>query len=109
MSRPMALASALAALAALAGCGTTVSLVPEPLNCPVAPDVLAQRCPEPQTLPDGANYGALVKAGVDDRAALRLCARHDQLLAEAIRDCNAAIDQYKARIREINAAATGKP
>ena len=109
MSCRPSVAAALAGVIVVAGCGTTVSLVPEPLNCPVSQDVIAQRCAEPVALADGATYGDLAKAGVDDRASLRLCARHDQLLADAIRDCNAAIDQYKARIKQINDQLAGKP
>ncbi len=99
----------LACGAALAGCATTVTLVPEPLACPVADDVLAQRCDAPVMLADGATYYALIQAGVDDRAALRACAAHDRLLADALRECSAAIVLYQGRIREINAGLAGKP
>lgn len=93
----------------LAGCGATVKLIPEPLACNVSDAVLDQRCAPPSTLADGASYGDLLKAGIDDRAALRSCARHDQLLADTLRECNQAISRYKLRIQEINATTAAKP
>jgi hypothetical protein len=108
-SFPRAATAALALAALLAGCSTTVTLVPEPLACPVKPEVLAQRCTEPATLADGATYQALVKAGIDDRAALRQCAAHDRLLAQALEACDAALETYRQRIREINAKLAAKP
>ena len=99
----------LAASAGLAGCSTTVNVVPEPLACPVSAEVLAQRCAEPLALADGATYGDLVKASVEDRNALRVCARHDRLLADSLVACNAALERYKVQIREINAKLGKKP
>ena len=93
----------------LAGCAATVRLIPEPLACTVPDDVLAQRCAAPSSLADGANYGDLIKAGIDDRAALRSCARHDQLLAETLRECKLATERYKATIQQINATTAAKP
>ena len=98
-------------LAALLGCVsgcTTVKVIAEPLSCPVPEPLLAHRCSEPVPLADGATYGALVKAGIDDRSALRDCARHDQALAEALRACNAAIDRYREDLREINRQVSAK-
>ena len=51
----------------------------------------------------------VVKAGIQDRNALRDCARHDKLLADAIRECNAAIERYKAVIQTINQQNARKP
>jgi hypothetical protein len=99
----------LALCAAFAGCSTTVNVVPEPLACPVPPEVLAQRCAEPVSLADGATYGDLVRAGVEDRNALRVCARHDRLLADTLRECNASLERYKVQIREINDKLGKKP
>lgn len=99
----------LAVSAGFAGCSTTVNLVPEPLSCPVSPEVLAQRCVEPASLADGATYGDLIKAGVEDRNALRVCARHDRLLADTLRECNASLERYKVQIREINDKLGKKP
>lgn len=109
MTNRLAAAALLAACAGLAGCSTTVNLVPEPLSCPVSPEILAQRCSEPVSLPDGATYGDLVKASLEDRNALRVCARHDRLLADTLRECNASLERYKVQIREINDKLGKKP
>ena len=93
----------------LSGCGATVRLIPEPLACNVADSVLDQRCAAPSTLADGASYGDLLKAGIDDRAALRSCARHDRLLADTLRECKLATERYKATIQQINATTAAKP
>lgn len=102
-------AGLLVVCAAFAGCSATVNVVPEPLACPVSPEVLAQRCAEPVSLADGATYGDLVRAGVEDRNALRVCARHDRLLADTLRECNASLERYKVQIREINDKLGKKP
>lgn len=99
----------LAASAGFAGCSATVNVVPEPLACPVSPEVLAQRCAEPVLLADGATFGDLAKASVEDRNALRVCARQDRLLADALMACNAALESYKLKIREINDKLGKKP
>ena len=102
-------AALLAVCAGFAGCSTTVNLVPEPLSCPVSPEVLAQRCADPVSLADGATFGDLVKAGLEDRNALRMCARHDRLLVDTLRECNASLERYKVQIREINDKLGKKP
>lgn len=99
----------LAVSAVFAGCSTTVNVVPEPLACPVSAEVLAQRCAEPVALADGATFGDLIKASVEDRNALRVCARHDRLLADSLLACNAALESYKVKIREINDKLGKKP
>ena len=99
----------LAASAVFAGCSATINVLPEPLACPVSPEILAQRCAEPVSLADGATYGDLVKASVEDRNALRVCARHDRLLADTLMACNAALESYKLKIREINDQLGKKP
>ena len=99
----------LAASAGFAGCSATVNVLPEPLACPVSPEVLAQRCAEPVALADGATFGDLVKASVEDRNSLRVCARHDRLLADSLMACNAALENYKLKIREINDKVGKKP
>jgi hypothetical protein len=109
MTRRACMAVWLSACALFAGCSTTVSLVPEPLACPVSPEILAQRCAEPVSLADGATFGDLVKASVEDRNALRVCARHDRLLADTLSACNAALESYKLKIREINDRLGKKP
>ncbi len=99
----------LLALLQLTGCAATVRLIPEPLACNIADAVLEQRCSEPSTLADGANFGDLLKAGIDDRAALRNCARHDRLLADTLRECKLATERYKATIQQINNTTAAKP
>lgn len=103
------LALGLVTLLQLTGCGATVKLIPEPLACNVTDAVLDQRCAAPSTLAAGASYGDLLKAGIDDRAALRSCARHDQLLADTLRECKLATERYKTTIQQINATTAAKP
>ena len=69
----------------------------------------ALRCAEPVSLAEGATYGDLVRAGVEDRNALRVCARHDRLLADTLRECNASLERYKVQIRDINDKLGKKP
>jgi hypothetical protein len=90
------------AAAALSGCVTPIPVIPEPISCPIADDLVAQSCASPSALADSASYGELIKAGLEDRNALSSCARHDKLLADSIRECNAAIGRYKTSIKEIN-------
>jgi hypothetical protein len=107
--RRAALPALLAAMAALGGCGTTVAVLPESLTCPVGNDVLDKTCDRPVALADGASFQDLLKAGIDDRNALRQCELRRQELADAMRRCNRAIDDYMVRIREINKANAAKP
>ena len=93
-------AAALSSL--LLGACTAIPVIPEPLSCPIAADLVAQRCTTPSTLSADASYGDLIKASVEDRNALSACARHDKLLADAITECNAATARYKAAIKDIN-------
>ena len=113
MRRPLVttllLAFGLGVLLQLGGCGATVKLIPEPLACNVADSMLDQTCSPPSSLADGASYGDLLKAGIDDRAALRNCARHDRLLADTLRECKLATERYKATIQQINASTAAKP
>ena len=88
--------------ALLAGCGATVKLLPEPLDCPVPAELLAQRCAEPQAVADGATYEQVLRAGGQDRDALRRCALHDQTVVQALRACNAAIARHREALRAIN-------
>ena len=93
----------------LSGCGATVKLIPEPLACSVADSVLDQPCAAPSTLADGASYADLLKAGIDDRAALRACESRRAELALALRTCNQAVEKYLGEVREINKANAAKP
>jgi hypothetical protein len=99
----------LAASAGFAGCSTTVNLVPEPLSCPLPKTDAELRCAGPVALADGATYGDLVKASVEDRNALRVCARNTQLLVQTMTACAEATERYKVQIREINDKLGKKP
>lgn len=99
----------LAASAGFAGCSTTVNLVPEPLSCPLPKPEVELRCAEPVPLADGKTYGDLVKAGVEDRNALRICARNNLLLVQTMTACTEATERYKVQIREINDKLGKKP
>lgn len=93
----------------LAGCGTTVKLLPENLNCPVPDARLAAACAAPQTLADGASFQQLIGASIADRQALQQCELRRRELAAAIQTCNQAVIDYMAEVRKINAAAAAKP
>jgi len=99
----------LAVSAGFAGCSATVNLVPEPLSCPLPKPAAELRCADPASLADGATFGDLVKASVEDRNALRLCARNTQLLVQTMTACTEATERYKVQIREINDKLGKKP
>ena len=92
-------------LAALAGCGTTVKMLPESLDCPVLPERLGTACAAPQALPDGASFEQLIRASIQDRQALQLCEKRRADLAESVRICNKAVADHLARLRELNQAS----
>ena len=88
--------------ALLTGCGTTVKVVPESLDCPVLPERLATACPAPQTLADGASFEQLIRASIQDRQALQVCEKRRADLAETLRICNKAVADHLVRLRELN-------
>jgi hypothetical protein len=92
-------------LAALTGCGTTVKMLPESLDCPVLPERLRTACAAPQTLPDGATYEQLIRASIQDRQALLVCEKRRADLAESVRICNQAVADHLAQLRELNRAS----
>jgi hypothetical protein len=94
---------------ALSGCAPTLPVLVHPVECPIAADQLAKRCAEPQAIADGATYGEVLQHYQLDRKALRDCAAHDRLLAEMIGLCQRAIQDYNARLDEINRHNAGKP
>lgn len=102
-------ALAMAVLATLGGCGTTVKLLPENLSCPVSTAQLDTACTAPARLADGATFAQLVQAGIDDRAALRACESRRAELALALRTCNQAVEKYLGEVREINKANAARP
>jgi hypothetical protein len=104
----LALAAMLASL--LSACAPTLPVIVQPVDCPVSAELLAQRCDEPRSLPDGLSYADLIAIGIADRYALRRCALHDRLLADSLQACQRAIQAYNATLREINAKnAAAKP
>lgn len=93
-----------AVLALLTGCGTTVKMLPESLDCPVLPERLSTACAPPQALPDGASFEQLIRASIQDRQALQLCEKRRADLAESVRICNQAVADHLARLRALNQA-----
>ena len=103
MKPALLLGPAVAAL--LAGCGTTVKVLPESLDCPVLPERLATACAAPQPLADGASFEQLIRAGIQDRQALQVCEKRRADLADTLRICNKAVADHLVRLREINQAS----
>ncbi len=94
-----------ALLALLTGCGTSVKLLPESLDCPVLPERLATACAAPQALADGASFEQLIRASIQDRQALQVCEKRRADLAESVRICNKAVADHLARLRDLNQAS----
>lgn len=97
-------------LAMLAGCGTTVKMLPESLDCPVLPERLDTACAAPQALADGASFEQLIRASILDRQALQVCEKRRADLAASVRLCNKAVAEHLATLRALNQAAqAGQP
>lgn len=94
-----------ALLAVLTGCGTTVKVLPESLDCPVLPERLSTACTPPQALPDGATFEQLIRASIQDRQALQVCEKRRADLADTLRVCNKAVADHLVRLRELNQAS----
>jgi len=94
-----------ALLALLTGCGTSVKLLPESLDCPVLPERLATACAAPQVLADGASFEQLIRASIQDRQALQVCEKRRADLAESVRICNQAVADHLAKLRDLNQAS----
>lgn len=94
-----------ALLALLTGCGSTVKVLPDSLDCPVLPERLATACAAPQALPEGASFEQLIRASIQDRQALQLCEKRRADLAESVRICNKAVADHLAKLRELNQAS----
>ncbi|MES2719116.1 MAG: hypothetical protein V4795_25370 [Pseudomonadota bacterium] len=92
-------------LALLTGCGTSVKLLPDSLDCPVLPERLATACAAPQALPDGASFEQLIRASIQDRQALQVCEKRRADLADSVRLCNRAVADHLAKLRELNQAS----
>ncbi len=106
-ARPRWALAALAAMVLGLGACTTVKLVPESLDCPVPEARLAEACPAPGDLPDGASFQDLIRVSIADRQALQLCELRRKELAAAIRTCNQAVAEHLKVLREINAGNQG--
>ena len=98
-----ALLMPLAAL--LSACGTTVKMLPESLDCPVLEERLATGCATPTTLPDGATFEQVIRAGMQDRQALLVCEKRRADLAQTVRICNKAVAEHLQKLRELNQAS----
>ena len=107
LRRPAALLLLVAGL--LVGCAPTLPVVVQPVDCPLPTEALAQRCDEPRVVADGISYADLIAIGIDDRNALRACARHDRLLVGVLQACQQAIKDYNDKLVEINQKISGKP
>jgi len=94
-----------AVLALLGGCGTTVKLLPESLDCPVLPERLDTACAAPQVLADGASFEQLIRASIQDRQALQVCEKRRADLAASVRICNKAVAEHLTKLRELNQAS----
>ena len=92
-------------LAVLTACGTTVKLLPESLDCPVLEERLAAGCAAPATLPDGASFEQVIRAGMQDRQALLVCEKRRADLAQTVRLCNKAVAEHLQTLRELNQAS----
>ena len=62
-----------------------------------------------RALADGISYADLIAIGIDDRNALRACARHDRLLAGVLQACQQAIKDDNDKRVEINQKIANKP
>jgi hypothetical protein len=109
--RPGSIFAGFLALAALALCGCTKTVVrlEEAFPCPVSASTLSERCAEPQAEADGATYQDVINTAQIDRSNLTKCAAHDQLLANAIAECNKSIAAHNEAIRAINQKFADKP
>lgn len=93
----------------LAGCCRTLPVLPEPLTCPIAVEKLVETCADPAPFPESATYGDVVGVAIADRQSLRACQAHDRLLVDSIKACNAAMEDYRQKIKAINEKFAVKP
>jgi hypothetical protein len=96
----------------LSACAPTLPVVVKPLDCPVPAEMLTRHCDVPGLLPaPGAafSYADLIGIGIDDRNALRACARDYQYLAGVVAECQKVIKDYNDKLVEINQKITNKP
>ena len=96
----------------LSACAPTLPVVVKPLDCPLPAEALTRRCDAPGALPaTGAafSYADLIVTGIDDRNALRACAKDYQYLAGVVAECQRAIKDYNDKLVEINQKIANKP
>lgn len=111
MVRPITPIAAPAALLVLllTGCAPTVPVVVAPVQCPAPEAVLTQRCSAPETVPDGATYGAVLTLHQADRKALRDCAERHAALVQSALNCQKAVQDYNAALADVNQRIANKP
>ncbi len=99
-------------LALLTACAPTLPVIVKPVDCPVPAEALTRRCDGPRPLPaPGAavSYADLIGIGIEDRNALRACAKDYQYLAGVVAECQKAIKDYNDKLVEINQKIANKP
>ena len=99
-------------LAMLSACAPTLPVIVKPVDCPVPPEALTRRCDDPRALPalgTAVSYADLIGIALDDRNALRACAKDYQYLAGVVAECQKAIKDYNDKLVEINQKIANKP
>lgn len=86
----------------IAGCTTTVPVVPHAIRCELGPQLQAYRCAEPKPLPQDATFQTLVDTMLADRQALHECKFSANALRNSINTCNQATDDFNKKIDELN-------
>lgn len=86
----------------IAGCTTTVPVVPHAIRCELGPKLKAYRCAEPKPLPQDATFQTLVDTMLADRQALLECNLSANALRNSINRCNQATDDFNKKIDELN-------
>ncbi len=105
-------ATVLLVIALVSACAPTLPVIVKPVDCPVPAEALTRRCDDPRPIPaPGAavSYADLIGIGIDDRNALRACAKDYQYLAGVVAECQKAIKDYNDKLVEINQKIANKP
>ena len=105
-------AAGMVTLALLTACAPTLPVIVKPVDCPVPAEALTRRCDDPRPIPApgaGVSYADLIGIGIDDRNALRSCAKDYQYLAGVVAECQKAIKDYNDKLVEINQKIANKP
>ncbi len=96
------LCSALAGSLILAGCCSTLPVVPHAIPCNASADLLNSKCPLPTGISTDATFQTLVDAMQNDRQALRECGISLDALRSSINLCNKATEEFNKKIDDIN-------